>query len=653
MDGPIHETTAAPAWGRLSRRRFLAAAAGCGAAWTAGTLLGGPWVSTALAVAPLEQRPLPIESYLRIPFLDRPAFSPDERRLLYRSTESGMPQLWTLDLESGEAEQLTFSPEPVDFGVYSPTGRALVYSADAGGDENWQFYWLDLDSGEAHPLTDAPGVHHRFGAWSRDGRRIFYTANYRDPTSLDLYVQEVPDGARRAVLERERYSYLASSSPDGEGLILAADTTTEENHLLLLHLPSGDVRQLTPRDEGARYVDVGWPGARSGRYLILVTDHGRDRATVAELDLVYGTLRPLVDSEWEVETARLAFDRPWLAWVANEDGYSVLHVRDQVTGRELPLPELPNGVIGALRWQRGGRLAFTFSGYSQPQGIWRLDVSEQTAEPLLSPPLQGIPTPSFLEPELVRYRSFDGLEVPAFLYLPRGRPAGRRLPVVVSVHGGPSSQSRPNFSALTQYFVQRGWAVFVPNVRGSTGYGKRYVHLDDREGRMDAVADLQVGWHWLVDTGVADPRRVALMGGSYGGYMVLAALTTYPELWAAGVDLVGIANFVTFIEGRAPYSRHYLESEFGSLEQDAAFLRAVSPIQHADRIRAPLLVVQGANDPRVHVGESEQIVASLRERGAPVEYLRFEDEGHTLLRQPNRLTAYGAIARFLGAALDR
>jgi dipeptidyl aminopeptidase/acylaminoacyl peptidase len=289
------------------------------------------------------------------------------------------------------------------------------------------------------------------------------------------------------------------------------------------------------------------------------------------------------------------------------------------------------------------------SGYNQNSDVWLLDLEVNTVQRLTQSSLAGLDPEGFVEPSIVRFRSFDGLEVPAFLYQPRR--GSRPFPTIVSVHGGPESQERPSFAAVYQYFVARGYAVLAPNVRGSTGYGRRYTHLDDVRLRMDSVADLRSAWQWLVDSGVAHPRRIAIMGGSYGGFMVLAALTQQPELWAAGVDIVGIANFVTFLENTGPYRRALREVEYGSLERDADFLRSISPIHAVDRINAPLMVVHGANDPRVPVGEAEQIVASLRARAAPVEYLRFEDEGHGVVRLENRLVAYPAIAAFLDRTL--
>ncbi len=278
--------------------------------------------------------------------------------------------------------------------------------------------------------------------------------------------------------------------------------------------------------------------------------------------------------------------------------------------------------------------------------MWTLDVASGALSQITRSATGGVARDSFVEPSLIHYATFDQRQIPALLYTPHGESATPR-PAVVYVHGGPEGQYRPTFNTIVQYFVACGYVVLAPNVRGSSGYGFTYMSLDDVRLRMDSVADLRHAALWLASEGVADPGRIAVMGGSYGGFMTLAALTTYPDIWAAGVDLVGIANFVTFLQNTSAWRRKLREAEYGSLDHDRDFLTAISPIHQVDRIAAPLFVVHGANDPRVPVGEAEQIVASLRARGAPVEYQRYEDEGHGLIKRANRLIAYPAIARFL------
>jgi dipeptidyl aminopeptidase/acylaminoacyl peptidase len=339
-----------------------------------------------------------------------------------------------------------------------------------------------------------------------------------------------------------------------------------------------------------------------------------------------------------------------MAVVTNEDGYSRLRLFDVSNGwegrRELNQPVLPAGVIHGLNWSLDGeRLAIAFGSAIDPLDIWIWDARHGVIQRATQSSRGGIAYASFVMPSLIHYPTFDGRQIPAFLYLPHGQQ--KNLPIVIDVHGGPEGQARPLFNPITQYFVSRGYGVLVPNVRGSSGYGIEYQRLDDVRLRMDSVADLQHAVFWLRKSGVADPQRIAVMGGSYGGFMVLSSITTYPDLWAAAVDIVGIANFVTFLENTGPWRRKLREAEYGSLENDREFLEQISPIHHVERITAPLFVVHGANDPRVPVGEAEQIVSALRERHVPVEYLRFEDEGHGLVKRANRLIAYPSIARFL------
>ncbi len=629
----------------LTRRRFLAQTAALGVSAAALALLGPPEV---LAV-PTGRGPLPIEQYIRIRGAGGASFSSDGRQLAYLSNESGLIQVWTMDVETGVARQRTFGSERVTFVVYAPRAAAVLFGSDVGGNERFQFSWLDLESGRALALTNQPNATHAFGGWAPDGRRIAFASNRRRASVLDVYVQEVPEGEARLVLEGEVSQVPMGWSPDGQALILSR-AQVGGNDLYLLDLASSELRYLTPHDGEARYFNVGW--AADGRHLQLITDQGRDRAALVELDPADGSNRPLVQSEWEVE----GFTRraQWLAWRANESGYSVLHVLDLQANAEVPLPALPAGVISVMRWVpgRGRRLAFTLSGFDQSADIWLVDLDDQTGRPLTSSSRGEVPPDSFVSPRLARYLAADGLEIPAFLYLPPEGPLEVRPPALFFVHGGPVDQERPSFNSIFQYFVQRGYAVFAPNVRGSAGYGRRYAHLDDGRHRMDAVADLESGWRWLVDGGLVDPDRVAIMGTSYGGFMVLAALVTHPELWAAGVDIAGITDLSTLRERTAPSLRGFFDAEFGVADEDPDFLRSISPLYQAERIRAPLLVIHGANDPRVPINQAEQLVARLRGRGAAVQYLRFDNEGHGLARLENQLVAYQAIADFLDRTLD-
>jgi dipeptidyl aminopeptidase/acylaminoacyl peptidase len=334
---------------------------------------------------------------------------------------------------------------------------------------------------------------------------------------------------------------------------------------------------------------------------------------------------------------------------ANEEGFTRIDLHEPATFWHVRQLELPHrGSAGASFSHDGRYLGYTFMSAIESGDAWVLDLETDTTTRLTDVP-KPVPRDVFVEPELHRFSSFDGESVPLFLYRPRD--AQGDVPVIVYIHGGPESQYTPLFNPVIRYLVYRGYAVVAPNVRGSTGYGKRYHRLDDKRKRLDSVHDLEALYGWIASTNGLDAKRAALMGGSYGGYMVLAGLAFQPELWAAGVDIVGISSFVTFLENTAPWRRKFREREYGSLEEDYDFLVEASPITHIDRMRAPLFIIHGTNDPRVPLIEAQQIHAALKEKGVTTELLVYDDEGHGLAKLKNRLDAYPRAADFLDRVL--
>jgi dipeptidyl aminopeptidase/acylaminoacyl peptidase len=407
-------------------------------------------------------------------------------------------------------------------------------------------------------------------------------------------------------------------------------------------LESGEARHLTPHTPPVQYGQGHFSPDSSSIYL--VTDQDSEFARAARMDLATGHIEFLTADECDIDFVRCSPDGSTLTLIRNRDGYGVLSIRDLETGEETSAPDLPPGVAMELSWSPDStKLAFTFTAPAYNPNIWIWDVVAGHCRQITHVSMGGIPRDVFRSPELVSFPTFDGRTVPAFLYLPETE----KPPVVVSVHGGPEGQSRPMFNPVTQYFVHRGYAVFVPNVRGSTGYGREYTHLDDVEKRMDSVADLEAGAAWLREYPRVDGERLAVMGGSYGGFMVLASVTTYPERWTAAVDIVGLANFETFMKNTGAYRRHWRIPEYGDPVRDAELLQRISPINHMDRIRVPIIVIHGDNDPRVPLNEAEQVVAACERQGVPVEFLTFPDEGHGVVKLANKLVAYPAIERFL------
>ncbi len=613
--------------------------------------------------------------YLNVRSASGASFSPDGRHLTFLTDITGVAEVWSVPVVPDAAlpwpEQLTFGGERNAGASYSPVDDQLIISGDVGGNERTQLFLMRLrEDGDGStgteliPLTNQPEVIHVFGGgqedgsasngWSPDGTRIVYATNARDARFFDIYERSVDDldAAPRLLLQHDGTNYPASYAPDGRSVLVQRLDSNVRNALLQVDTVSGAVRQLTPDSETsgpARHVSPQW--SADGRGLYLLSDRGRQFLSLAWLDLATTELTYLREDQWDAEGLALSRDGQRLALVTNVDGASHIELFDIAAGWEgrtpLPSPDLPLGVVAGVQWSPdGARLAFTFAPPNDAVNICLWDIASQTLTPATLSARGGLPDAAFVSPQLVRYPTFDDREIPAYLFLPRGVEP-RQLPVVVYVHGGPESQMRPAFNPVIQYLAAHGYGVLAPNVRGSSGYGYLYQSLDDVRLRMDSVADLAAAVGWLGKQGIADTRRIAVMGGSYGGFMVLSAVTTYPDLWAAGVDIVGIANFVTFLEQTGPWRRKLREPEYGSLENDREFLETISPIHHTDAITAALFVVHGANDPRVPVGEAEQIVAALRARNVPVEYLRFEDEGHGLIKRANRIKAYPEIARFL------
>lgn len=605
----------------------------------------------------------PLERYLQIRSASGASFSPDGRFVSFLSNVTGVAQVWQVPVTGGWPVQLTFRSDSVHGAWYNPRRHELVYSMDAGGNERTQLYrlrgvagntdhglgdgWLDDD------LTRRPDAIHTFGGFNHDGDTIAFAANRDDPSRFDIYVQKIGDPTARLVQKGPGGFYTVIGwSPDDTTLLVLHNESNFNQNLYLVAVADGKARLLTPHQGEVQYHSPAW--AADGKAIYLTTTaENRDLAALARLDVATGRLTFLESPQLphEVENVAASPQGRWLACLLNVDGRSELRLLDVKTGKTSTVADLPLGVIDGLEFAPDdSRLAFTLNGPRYNPDIWLIDLPAGKPRQLTFASRAGIPVSEFVEPELIRYRTFDGRLIPAWFYKPPvggGNPAGRPPPVIVYPHGGPESQYRPTFNSLFQYFLSRGYAVLAPNVRGSTGYGTAYMNLDNTIRRMDAVADLAHAALWLRDQRQGDPKRLAVYGGSYGGFMVLAQLTHYPELWAAGIDVVGICNFVTFLEKTGPYRRAHREAEYGNLREHREFLEKISPIHHVDKIRCPLMVIHGANDPRVPIHEAEQIVAALKKRGVPVEYLRYEDEGHGLAKLKNRLDAYPKMADFL------
>jgi dipeptidyl aminopeptidase/acylaminoacyl peptidase len=603
--------------------------------------------------------PFAIDRYLNIRTASGPTFSPDGRFAAFLTNITGVAQLWQVPVEGGWPVQLTFTRESVRAAHYSPRRHELVFSMDTGGNERTQLYRLrGVGGGSDHAIgegwttedfTRQPQAVHTFGGWSHDGEQIAFSANREEASRFDIYVQKIgePD-ARLLHLGPGGYFAAVGWSPDDQSLLISRVESNFNQDLLVIDVASGRSRRLTPHTADAQYHSPSW--SADGKLVYCAsTAGGRDTAGLAQIEAATGKLTYLETPDHEIEGVVASPKGKWLAWHVNVDGKSELKLRDLKSGKTMS-PRMPLGVVAHVEFARDdGMLALVFDGPRHNTDVWVwIPGQADSVQPrqLTHSSRAGIPFTQFVEPELVHYPTFDGRMIPAWFYRPAAA-GGRLPPVIVYPHGGPESQTRPTFAGLFQYFLQRGYAILAPNVRGSSGYGTRYMNLDNTTKRMDSVTDLAHAAYWLRDQKQGDPKRLAVYGGSYGGFMVLAAVTHHPDLWAAGIDVVGIANFVTFMEKTGPYRRAHREAEYGNLREHRAFFERISPIHHVDKIKCPMMVIHGANDPRVPVEEAEQIVAALKKRNIPVEYLRYQDEGHGLAKLKNRLDAYPKMADFL------
>ncbi|NIM94913.1 MAG: alpha/beta fold hydrolase [Anaerolineales bacterium] len=604
----------------------------------------------------------PISRYLNTTKAYYPSFSSDGQRLAFISDITGIPQAWQVSLnpdldQPPWPDQLTFETDRVMALAFSPApgdGRMII-SRDVGGDENAQLFLLTEDASQEIPLTIGhEGSMHIFGEWLADGDGIIFAANRRHPGLFDLYLQPL-NGEARMIWKNDvpGYLYAMSLSPDGEHAVLTRMSSSFEHDLFLVNLDAGEACQLNPPGEIARYFAI---FASNGKELYVNTDLGSDFLYISRLNLGTLDFEPMVSLDWDTHFITLSPDGEHLAHTVNVNGGSEVHVLDITSGeqRSTSLPQDDPGVVAMWDLQmafspESDRLAFSFTTATRTSDIYIWDLASNRLQALTRSSHGGIPRDAFFAPELVHYPTFDDQKIPAWLFHPST--TDEQVPVIVFVHGGPESQFRPYFHFFIQYFLDQGYAVFAPNVRGSTGHGKVYSHLDDVEKRMDSVTDLAYAAMWLGEQPGLDGSRLVVYGGSYGGFMVLASLAYFPDLWAAGVDIVGISNLVTFLENTSEYRRGHREAEYGSLERDREFLESIAPINHVEKIKAPLMVIHGANDPRVPLSEAEQLVSALEKQGVPVRFLVFDDEGHGLVRLKNKLIAYPAIVDFLEAHL--
>ncbi|WP_309628615.1 prolyl oligopeptidase family serine peptidase [Brevundimonas sp.] len=633
------------------------------------TLLSVSVASTVLAQAvPPERREAGTLAYSGIPEIPD-ALRTDLQR--YRNARSAGFQDWMEDgsmlisTRFGETAQLhrvaapgadrtqiTFFAEPISNATTIPGSDRFAYQRDVGGAENFQTFVAGVGGGDI-ALTE-PSTRNGAPVFSSDGRLAVWTRVERGQSDYDILTMTVGDpSTRRVAFEGTGQYSPVDISPDGTRVLLSQYISILDVRLWVLDLATGTATRVRKSDTPVAY--SGGEFTRDGRSIITTSDEGGEGLRLIEIALADNAVTPLTEaSNWDVDNFDLSDDGRVLAWSTNEDGYSKVHVRDFITRRALPQPELPAGVLTALAFSSdGSKLAIGLTTPSSSGDVWSWDVAGGGLTRWTRSEVGPLDPATFVTPELVRYPSFDGLQIPAFVYRPTGIRGPR--PVIIDIHGGPEGQSRPGFNPnYQQWIADLGAVVISPNVRGSTGYGKTWLAADNGPLRQASVQDIGALLDWIATQPDLDGERVVVHGGSYGGFMVLASLAAYSDRLAGAVNHFGIANFVSFLENTEAYRRDLRRAEYGD-ERDPA-MRAVfdriSPIHLTDRMTAPLLVLQGANDPRVPQSESEQIVDAVRAEGRPVWYLLAANEGHGFRKKFNSDGAAEVVNLFFRQVMD-
>lgn len=561
-------------------------------------------------------------------------------------------QIHRLTAPGAARTQVTFFKEPITAAKVQPGTARFVYRRDEGGSEYYQGFLRDLNGAEVR-LTQ-PGSRNSDFVFSKDGATVVWSqVTPGDPNYDIMLAPTAAPETRKVVLEGQGAMTPTAISPDGRRILISRYNSIAFVELFVLDLASGRLTPVGPTDRRVFYEGAAF--ANGGASVVTLSDDGSEVARPVIFDLATGAMRDLSPgAEWGAEAFDLSPDGRTIAYVVNEEGYSRVFLRDLASGELLAGPDLPKGVLTALKFSKdGGRLGLSLSTSTTSGDVWDFALSTGQLTRWTQSELGGLDPSRLVEPTLFRYRSFDDRSIPAFIYRPQG--AGGKRPVVIQIHGGPEGQEQPSFSPRRQSWVNElGAAVIIPNVRGSTGYGKTYLSLDNAEKREDSVKDIGALLDWVATQPDLDASRVAVVGQSYGGYMALAVAAHYNDRLVGVIDLYGISNFITFLENTEGYRRDLRRAEYGDERDPAmrAVFEKISPINMSDRMKAPMMIYQGANDPRVPASESEQMVARLRAQGTAVWYILAKDEGHGVHKKSNQEAVRATEVQFLQSVLN-
>ncbi len=590
-----------------------------------------------------------IEQFLATTAISGASFSADEKKILFSSNKTGIYNVYSVPVVGGEPAALTSSATDTTLAVsYFPNDDRVLYTRDKGGDEKNHVYVREADGSE-RDLTPGENLKARFAGWTSSGDAFYVQTNERDPKFFDLYRYETKGYARKLFYKNEAGYEVGDVSDDGRWVALAKPRTTADSDISLWNASTNETKLISKHEGIANYSPEAFDPESKALYY--TTNDGSEFNRVKRYDLATGKHEEVERADWDVLFTYFSHKGRYRVTAVNEDGRTVLRIHDAKTDKLVAVPNLPAGEISSVRISRSEtKLAFQLNGDRGPNNLYVFEFGGKAPVRLTDTLSKEIDADDLVDSQVVRFRSFDGMEIPNIFYKPHQASAQAKAPALVWVHGGPGGQTRRSYSSGIQYLVNHGYVVLGINNRGSSGYGKSFNVADDKKHGHEPLSDCVAGKKYLQSLPYVDPDRVGIIGGSYGGYMTLAALTLQPDAFAVGVDLFGISNWVRTLESIPKWwesQREALYQEIGDPVKDREMLLAVSPLFHADQIKKPLMVLQGANDPRVIKPESDDIVAAARKNGAPVEYIVFPDEGHGFSKKKNQIEGWKGILEFL------
>jgi dipeptidyl aminopeptidase/acylaminoacyl peptidase len=589
------------------------------------------------------------------------SFSPDESKLLISSNETGIYNAFEIDIASGAKTQLTSSTEESYYAQsYFPEDDRILFTFDEGGNENYKVF-LRKQDGQTKNLTPGDSIRNGFWGWSQDKQSMYLMSNKRDARFMDIYkmtVEAVDDELPISMMiyRNEDGLDVGAISPNERYYAITQSITSADGKMFLYDRKTGEKTDISVHTGDASYNPQFF--SLDNKSLYYTTDENSDFVYLAKRDLTTGDVSSIYEADWDVWYAYDSETEKYRVIGINEDAQTVVKIFDQVSGTEVNLPKIPGGSIAAVNISDSEKMArLTVSTSASPSNIYVYNFETGELKKLTDSLNPAISSDDLVEGKVVRYQSFDGLDIPAIYYQPKNASPDNKVPGMVWVHGGPGGQSRLAYFALIQYMVNHGYAILAVNNRGSSGYGKTFNHLDDKNHGDKDLKDCVAGKDFLISTGVIDEEKIGIIGGSYGGYMVMAALTFEPKAFDVGVNIFGVTNWLRTLKSIPPYwesARKALYDELGDpTTEDSVRLYEISPLFHTDNVTKPLMVLQGANDVRVLQVESDEIVEGVMANGVPVKYIIFDDEGHGFRKKENEIEGYGQIKTFLDQYLKR